>query len=393
MILVSSACGLWAGTAAAQPNADPGPPPEAAGPPPPAAAAGEPPPPAADTPTGSAPEGTSSAGTPSSNAGEVATQPREPAPLSAKEAFEAGVAAYDAGKYQQAADHFAIAQQKSPHPDVLLNLAQSELLCSRYAAAAGHFAEYLRIPGRAGDELATSGFAEAKARSAELVIFAPVGAEVRINGISVGTAPLKNPLFVAPGVHKVSSDKSQKSVEAGASDVLKVDLTDGKDEPVVGNDTSAVEVTETDSGGRIPFHTWFLESKIAWVGAGVSVLSFATSGLAAVTASRSYDAANDAASQIREEFGARNGSGTPCGPPALNSQFDRACQVYSDKADSGDTWKTTSVVTLVIGFVAAGGTVAYYFLDPAAKAGSDTASALLPVLGEREAGFALTGSF
>jgi hypothetical protein len=372
----------------AQGVVDPGPPPGAASP----STPGTPPP--ADPPPPAAPASPDVEPAPAGpNRSSLAPAERPSATPSAKEAFEAGVAAYDAGNYPLAADQFAIAQSKSPHPDVLINLAQSELLCSRYAAAAGHFAEYLRLPGRATDELAQAGLTDARARTAELVIFAPIGSEVRIDGLSVGRAPFKYPLFVAPGVHKVSTEKSQKSVEAGASDQLKVDLTDGKDEAVVGNDTSAVEVTEADSGGRTPFHAWFLENKIAWVGAGISATSFAISGLAAVTASRGYDAADDAAGQIREEFGTRNSGGTPCGPPALDAQFDHACEVYTAKVDSGDTWKTTSLVTLIVGIVAAGGTVTYYFLDPGAKEPADLSATLLPVFSHHEAGLALTGTF
>src|SRR5262249_39407679 len=63
------------------------------------------------------------------------TEPPAPAPeppldpeaarLVARELFQQGIAAFDAGKYDEAADHFARAYEIKPHPAVLRNMALS----------------------------------------------------------------------------------------------------------------------------------------------------------------------------------------------------------------------------------------------------------------------------
>lgn len=282
----------------------------------------------------------------------------------ARKHFETGVTAYESGDFATAADEFTRSYQLKPHPAILLNVAQSELQAARYVEAATHFRSYLEqvdTPDPAGRE----GFKEARARVAEVTIEAPPGSTLAVDGTPLGQAPLPAPIYLAPGPHEVTSNSSQQSITAEPGATLAVRL----------DDLHSVEMAPpiqqqapSTSAGRRPIGEWFVESPVAWAGAGLAAGSLILSGIAAGTASARYGSADDARDQIRAQF-EQDGSpgGTPCGPPALNAGYERACRAYLDREDAGDTWKAVSLTTLVVGIAAVGGTVAYYFLDPAAR--------------------------
>ncbi len=187
----------------------------------------------------------------------------------------------------------------------------------------------------------------------------------------MGQAPLPAPIYLAPGRHELASSSSQKSIiaEPGATLAVRLDdLHSVEMAPPVQHHTST-------SAGRQPFGDWFVQSPVAWAGAGLAAGGLILSGIAAGTASARYASANDAKDQIRAQF-ERDGSpaGTPCGPPALNPRYEQACSTYLAREDAGDTWKAVSLTTLVVGIAAVGGTIAYYFLDPAARVEQESAS-------------------
>lgn len=278
----------------------------------------------------------------------------------AKSAFEEGVIAYQNGDYPQAAERFARAHLLRPHPEVLLNLAQSQLKSRQYPEAATNFHAYM-LHTSGDNATARNGFAEARPHVIEVTVLAEEGAAVVVDGTHVGVAPLQQPLFLVPGSHQVTVGQRQEAVSAEAGNSLTVDLLS----PPAPDSMSEAAPFASPNQGRQRVDRWFVQRPGAWAGAGIAATSLVFSAIAATTSGRSYDAANDAKDQILAQYerDGRPGS-SPCGPPAVNAQYDRACSVFMDKKDSGDAWKTTSIVTLVVGLVAAGGTVAYYFLDP-----------------------------
>lgn len=282
----------------------------------------------------------------------------------ARKAFEEGVAAYQSGDFRLASERFSRAQLLKPHPEVLLNLAQSQLKAGQYAEAATNFQGYLTQTGR-DNATARNGLADAKTQVGEVAILAPEGAPIVVDQTNVGTAPLAQPLYLVPGRHEVVSGERQEIIQVGPGQARTVDLLS---EAGPAPTTQAVS-PPLEGSGRMRVDQWFLKRPGAWAGAGITVSSLVFSAAAATTAGRRYNAANDAKRQILEHWeadGAPAGYG-PCGPRVLSADYDYACTFYMDKADSGDAWRTASVVTLLVGLLAASGTVAYYFLDPENK--------------------------
>lgn len=312
--------------------------------------------------------------------------------VEARKAFEEGVVAYQSGDYALAAERFGRAQLLKPHPEVLLNLAQSQLKARQFAAAATHFRAYLTQTQRE-NATASNGLADAKTQVAEVEILAPDASAVVVDQTPVGTAPLPQPLYLEPGEHHVVSGERSETIKVTAGQSTLVDLL---------TETAAVEQpaelpATTSDEERLRVDKWFLQRPGAWVGAGITVGSLVFSAVAATTAGRRYDTANDAKRQIFAHYEADGKPGaSPCGPPSLNDQYDYACNFYRDYADSGDAWRTASIVTLVVGVLAASGTVAYYYLDPHNRKANNRPSATLELDADPDTGsysMAISGRF
>lgn len=312
----------------------------------------------------------------------------------ARKAFEEGVLAYQNGDYKLAADRFGQAQLLKPHPEVLLNLAQSQLKAAQYAEAATNFQGYLTQTQR-DNATARAGLEDAKTQVAEVAILAPEGTQVLVDQTSVGTAPLPQAMYLVPGRHEVVSGERSETIEVTAGQSTTVDLlSEGGAKP----DAVAAPVEGESAGPRMRVDKWFLQRPGAWVGAGITAGSLLFSAIAATTAGRRYDAANDAKRQIFEHYATetRPNPGGPCAQPTLSSAYDYACTFYVDRADSGDAWRTASIVTLVVGLLAAGGTVTYYYLDPENHESSGPPPAAVDVGADPATGrytISLTGSF
>ncbi len=328
----------------------------------------------------------------------------------ARERFQEGVKYYDQKQYEKARAAFLQAYALKKHPAVLLNLAQSELRSGHEADAATHFARYLREASGSATERAEAekGLRAAKVKVAEFAVTVEVaGAEVHVDGKFEGRSPLPGPIYLAPGNHSLEARKDGKtatlSVTATAGQNGKASLTFsspsgagavpvGPAGPDPGPDPGAGPGPGSGPGGppgggsgasgsigfdsgdeRQAFFSWFGETPVAWVGAGVTGLGLVGGIAFAVSSSSNYDSADSLRNQIVTDAQANNVSG-PCNPQnAL--RYGDACQKFQDRVDSGDSQKTLSTVSFVVAGLAAGGTVAYYFLDSKKKPKAATGKA------------------
>lgn len=344
----------------------------------------------------------------------------------ARQRFREGVAHYDRQDYEKARLAFLQAYLLKPHPAVLLNLAQSELRAGRHADAATNFAKYLREnPTAPATDHAKSGFEEARQRVTELnVQVNATGASVSVDGGDVGRSPLPSMLYLTPGRHTVLARKGTASAErvldaiAGRREYIALELEEGyTPQPaaaagapssgglvtsVAGTDTVGAE-PGTDTGHGQGFFGWVGSSPASVATVTVAALALGTSAVLAGFASNRYAAANDARSQIMAalqghvESNVVAGDTVPCGANGiangvvqfgpgvseaaqtnLISQYANACDLFTERSDSGDRLKTLSLVSLGVGAFAAIGTVVWYFSDSSGggSGSSDEASPL-----------------
>lgn len=380
----------------------------------------------------------------------------------AREKFKEGVVAFQSGKFEEARALFLQAYALKRHPAVLLNLGQSELKAGYIEDGGNHLNQFLREHTSATDQQkadAKAGIAEASKRTGQAIMIVDAdGADVSIDGKKVGNAPLLDPYFVKPGPHEAGA------AYEGKTTTTKFDAVRGKAVPVqltlgvTGGGAGAVPVptptpTPTPSpagappapqpgampqpgyppagplgpqpqpmgpgpgasfgadtggdGGRENFFDWFVDTPVAWVGAGltgVGLIGGIAFGAAGGSASSSAD---DVTAAIQAEVeanrgkpigqGGLSGSQTPCGPeddPSADvPYYAEACNQLRDNLDTRNLDYTLMGVFFGVGALAAAGTVIYYFVDTADGGDGSASVQVVPILSPQAQGFGLVGTF
>lgn len=359
----------------------------------------------------------------------------------ARERFKEGVAFFDKKEFDKARGAFLQAYALKKHPAVLLNLAQSELRSNHEAEAAKHFAAYLRESKDSSDAerpTAEAGLAAAKAVVAELdVDVDEVGAEVYLDNTLEGLSPLLGALYVNPGAHSIEARKAGKtsalqiSASAGRHVHADVRFSATQAPPAKPVEPGAEREAEPQpdsepappGAGRKPFFKWLVSSPVGMVGLGLTGVGVVGGAGAALAANRTYKNADSIAAQIKLNAAidaAPNPYDTSslCTDPTRwlqgvhydtsnktpaiaqrASEYQTACAKYPDTIQRGDTLKTLATVGLVVGGVAAVGTVIYYFVDPNAEEAHDQNRierrrfAIVPVFGPAQGGLSAMGTF
>lgn len=125
---------------------------------------------------------------------------------SASEHFERGYQLAQEGKLEAAIDEFNQAYALKPHPLVLYNLGQAYAASGRAVEAVAALKRYLAEAGPADAHRAqaTAMLEHQAQRVGELQLeVSPAGAELSVDGIPVGVAPLTSPLELTAGPHGV----------------------------------------------------------------------------------------------------------------------------------------------------------------------------------------------
>lgn len=366
----------------------------------------------------------------------------------ARQRFQEGVRFYDQKQYEKARSAFAQAYSLKPHPAVLLNLAQSELRAGRHADAATHFAKYIREnPNADALDHARSGFEEARKRVVEVnVAVNHPDAVVTVDGVEAGRSPLPDVLYIDPGSHTIGAEKegatATQVLRADAGQRLYVTLelqgawadapqtTEPTAPPLAATPAAAV-ATDAEPEGR-GFFEWLGRTPEAIATVTVGGLALGTSAILAAFASKRYNDAEEVKDlimvQLRQDISDNIilEPAVPCGPGGIANgavnfdnrtpellrderilEYARACDSFSQRADSGDRLKTFAFVALTVGAAATLATVVWYFTDTSGSSPTDRDSAspgsgptddgpratLLPVLARETQGLWLNVSF
>ena len=168
----------------------------------------------------------------------------------AKALFEEGVKLYKDGKYEEARVKFKAAYGLKKRPSILINLARAELQTKRPYDAALHFKECLGLPDLKPEDKtdATTGLADARKQIGTIVIDAPAGSTVQVDGAAV-TVPDDNVIDVPPGMHTVSIKNSGKetnekvTLDAGKSSTVHFKSDAGTTPPPVVVPPTTTETT------------------------------------------------------------------------------------------------------------------------------------------------------
>ncbi|WP_438030428.1 tetratricopeptide repeat protein [Sorangium sp. So ce233] len=142
-------------------------------------------------------------------------QSSDPVTEVARQRYEDGVKAYDAGRFEDARTAFRQVYTLKQHPAVLLNLGQSELRSNHLEDAGNHLQQFLRDHTNATPEqraAAEKAIADVKRRTGFIIVVADAnGADISIDGVLIGKAPLPDPVFVTPGKHTLFATYQDRS--------------------------------------------------------------------------------------------------------------------------------------------------------------------------------------
>jgi len=289
----------------------------------------------------------------------------------ADELFEQAVTAYDAGRFADAEAKLAQAWAIKRTHDIAGNLGVVELKLGKYPEAATHLAWALQhFPPTEADQ-ARQGFqrdaAKARAQSGTLHIQVSVaGADVSVNGLSVGTSPLAEDIYIAPGNANVVARLDGYMLAQQAVEVAKGEARD-------------VSLSLVLSGGK-PKGRSLVPVVVLGGAAGAALVT----GIVLLV--RGAAKRGDA----RTGYEAITNAHHSCVDNAAN--YDASCPALNDTALSAGTFHNAGVGVLVgAGALAAG--AAAYFLWPASTPTKPSALRILPTTSTTSAGLLFSGSF
>jgi tetratricopeptide (TPR) repeat protein len=353
----------------------------------------------------------------------------------ARERFKEGVAHFDKKEYEKARAAFLQAYALKKHPDVLLNLAQSEVRSGHERDAAKHFTQYLRETtdaSPANREAAQAGLTTARAAVIELsVTTEESGTEILVDGTSEGTTPLTDPIFLDPGSHSIEGKKGDKTTtqqvsgKAGEKKDIRLSFTatapaaakpKESEEPKEEAPAEDAAEAEVSTGGREPFFKWVTTRPAGLIPAGLTVLLGIGAGGFAIGSSIRYADADSTADAINEAA-VTDGIDTAgiCVDPATKvnnapavpadekakrtNQYVSACTNWDDYVNQGDTFKSVAIGLGVGAGVAAVTTVVLYFVtapktgESAHRAPTSPGVAVMPWVTPESGGIAVFGQF
>jgi len=369
----------------------------------------------------------------------------------ARQRYNDGVKAYDAGRYEDARQAFLQAYALKRHPAVLLNLGQSELRSGHYDDAGNHLQQFLREYTTATpDEKTTAqhGVAEAKKKASFVVVSVDAaGADVSIDGTTIGKSPIYDPVFVKAGKHTIFATAGGRSAavaidaKVGVASTATLTLgTGAAPPPPVPAPPAPLPPTPPPSGpppglqpvtppmgpppgvqpplGPTPlppqepesFFHWYKRKPIAWAGtglAGAGLIMGIAGGAAALSAT---GAANDVSDQIRKvrddpasQF-YHPGMPSVCGNQDTGAGvypgYEMACKTLSDNISLYHTDMAVAITGWVFFGLGVAGTAVYTFIDwypnrnnPPPDAAPPPKVGVVPVVSPTFKGLSVLGTF
>jgi hypothetical protein len=276
----------------------------------------------------------------------------------AAELYAKGRDAYAAKDREAALGFFQRAWALSRTPDIAANLALIELKLGHYRDAAEHF-QFARVnmPPSATDkqeQAIVNGLSEAKLRISTLVFsVTPEAAQVLVDGVSLGQAPLFGEIYVEPGDHVIrvqaagyGAKQWHIKTDPGSSHTLPVSLE--RREPL--RDTSrqapALHVTMTSPAAEGEHRSVI---PIA-IGSGLTIAASAAGVFFVVRANSEKENWNAARAGL-PPGNSVCGSGTP---------YIDQCRRLRDAVDA-NRWNTTAAtVSFIVGGVSLAATATYW---------------------------------
>jgi len=328
-----------------------------------------------------------SAGAPAS----AADAPADAAVAQQRALYERGNKLYDEKKWREAEAAYLEAWAIKQSYDLAANLADVELELGKTRDAAEHLAYALRAFPVGGKPALRQALAKRFEEIRQLVGSVRVevgkpGAEVLVDGRSIGYAPIEDDVFVEPGARVVEARlegyaAARETIAAGKGTRHEVRLTLARAEPVKGDAAGPVG----GPGGRGAAMPQDAGPSWVWIGAGAAATAV-LAGTGVVFAMVSGGKASDADAARGDLLGRG-------GPEACRSgAFAPGCEDLQGLNDGSDTFRNLAVGSF-LGAGIVGVATAAYALWPRAGASAPAGLRIAPAVGGGGRGVVVTGTF
>jgi hypothetical protein len=275
-----------------------------------------------------------------------------------RELFRKGLAAYENGQIDEAHRLFLQVWAIQPSSDTAMELAQTEMDLGQYALATEHleYAQHNFTPS-INDKMrniARQAYADALKRVGKLrILVNQDGAELFVNGRSVGKSPLPQPVYVDPGNCSVEArlgtakDTQSVMTEIGKEATVALALHSAQTAQVPVPVPKTEPVTNSPPVTRPPRNERSYVPLV--VGGAVAVVGIGA-GIGLRLTSNSDD---DRAKTMLAGVGIGG-----CSNPAVHQS---ECAALSDKLNSVDRARNWSTAGFVVGGAALVGAAIYWF--------------------------------
>ena len=286
--------------------------------------------------------------------------------------FDQAAAAFDAGRYGEAEAKLKQVWALKQTYDVAGNLGVVEVKLGKYPQGAQHLAWALDHFPLTEPAKARRGFEQelekARARSGALRIQVSVdGAEVSVDGRSVGRSPVAAEVFVEPGAHAVAAmlpgfDPAQLTVTVDKGGARSATLALAPVQPPPGPNQIVLA-----TGGAA---------------AGLGVVLGAV--FAGVSASRASSAASQRAALMKGETPVMCGTGAQASP---------ACADVAGAANAQRTFANASFWSFAGGGAVGAATLVYWLATPKGAAPAKLGMRVVPAVGPQGGSLELRGTW
>jgi hypothetical protein len=307
------------------------------------------------------------------------------APTEAEAALAQGVAAFKHHDYDTARRSFQRSYDLTPRTSTLLNLGLAELNSDHPLDAIKHLRAFVRAsdaPAAKVDEVRSNVIPRVEAQLGRIEIDAPSGAQILVDGVRLGIAPLSEPADVLPGAHEVAAmfddgRSSRTTVTATAGEVARAHIVSA--EPIAPPILAPADPpAPQNEPAQAPRSSMAKKITVIALGSGAAV----SLGLGIAFGVISNHDKNEA-DMYRQGLGG-------CAPTA-GQPLPPTCTLLANAVGAQGTNATLAHVFYASGAVLAVGAVASWLLWPNAKP-SDGHAWVLPMIG-RSNGVAFGASF
>jgi len=204
--------------------------------------------------------------------------------------FKNGTEMYDENNFRGALIEFQRAYELSPSFKILFNIGQVYMELQDYAGALKAYARYLKeggpdVPAERASEV-NAEIERLKGRVGDVTVQTVAGAEILVDQVQVGFAPLPEPVVMNTGRHMVTvrppgHEPVTRAIDVAGQQQLTV---------AIANDIAPSSVGKRDGEQQPPSKT---PMYVAWAATGVLAITAAVFGVVAISDAKQLDTLRD----------------------------------------------------------------------------------------------------